>query len=154
MSSQPELVELSAKPAMTIRTHSPVESLSDIFGRGYGEIFHVVERQGQQPIGPPFCIYHNMDMSNLDIEFGFPVVSPMDSDGRVKCTEMPGGQFATYKHVGPYDAIESAYNTLGAWIDRKGYDICGDAFEVYLNDPAETPPEQLETQIYFPVRKH
>lgn len=153
MSSKPELVTLTPKPAMTIRTRSPAHALSDVFGKGYNEIMQLVGSREQTPIGPPFCIYHNMDMSNLDIEFGFPVVSPMEGEGNVRCTEMPGGQMVTFKHVGPYDSVEQAYNTLSAWVDQHQYDVCADVFEVYLNDPAETPPEKLETQIYFPVKK-
>jgi len=35
-----------------------------------------------------------------------------------------------------------------------GYEIVGPATEVYLSNPAETPPEELLTEVRFPVRKN
>jgi AraC family transcriptional regulator len=53
--------------------------------------------------------------------------------------------------VGPYSAIGEAYTALGEWMAMNGYDyeVC---YEFYLNDPEETAPEQLETEIVFPIK--
>jgi effector-binding domain-containing protein len=37
-------------------------------------------------------------------------------------------------------------------MEENGYQPTGVAYEVYLNDPDETPPEELQTQIAFPLK--
>jgi effector-binding domain-containing protein len=32
-----------------------------------------------------------------------------------------------------------------------GYTATGVAYEIYLNEPSDTPPEKLKTQIAFPL---
>ena len=51
--------------------------------------------------------------------------------------------------LGPYDQIEPAYNALTKFIQDEGYESTGIAYEIYLNDPVEVKPEQLQTQILF-----
>ncbi|MFX1450114.1 MAG: GyrI-like domain-containing protein, partial [Promethearchaeota archaeon] len=89
---------------------------------------------------------------NLDIEIGFPVSKKLSGKGDIKVNEIPGGKFATCLHKGPYDKIAPAYNALTEWIKNNGYETTGVAYEIYLNDPRETPPQELETQIMFPLK--
>ena len=135
-----------------IRVQTPIEKLSEHMGACYGEVMQCVASQNVQPAGPPFAIYHNMDMSNLDVEIGFPVTSKIESSGRVKAGSIPGGKVAVETHVGPYDTIGDAYNRLTAFVKEKGLEVNNFSYEYYLNDPGETPPEELQTEIYFPVK--
>jgi effector-binding domain-containing protein len=45
-----------------------------------------------------------------------------------------------------------AYEALARWIEENGYEPAGVAYEMYLNDPTETPPGQLQTQIVFALK--
>jgi effector-binding domain-containing protein len=38
------------------------------------------------------------------------------------------------------------------WMAEQGYEGTGVSYELYLNDPTETPPAELQTQIIFPVK--
>ncbi len=61
---------------------------------------------------------------------------------------------ATVLHKGPYDGIPGACEALAAWMaQHPEYRICGPAIDRYLNDPDNTPPEELVTGILFPVEK-
>ena len=73
MSFKCELVELAPQPALSIRMRAAAQDLSQIFGKGYGEIAQYLGELQAQPAGPPFAIYYNMDLQDLDVEFGFPV---------------------------------------------------------------------------------
>ena len=43
---------------------------------------------------------------------------------------------------------------LAAWMaTHPDYRICGPAIDRYLNDPDNTPPEELATGVLFPVEK-
>ena len=147
-----EVRSIEERPTLMIRTSTPVEKLSEVMGASYGEIMQVLASSGAQPAGPPFAVYHNMDMSNLEVEIGFPVSTAAEGSGRVKAGKLPGGKAAVALHVGPYEKIEEAYNRLTAFVNEKGLEPESFCYEFYLNDPAETPPEELKTEIYFPVK--
>jgi AraC family transcriptional regulator len=64
------------------------------------------------------------------------------------------GEFAVLTHVGPYAQLCFAYRWLyGEWLPQSGRET-GDTpvHEVYLNDPRETPPAELVTEIWLPLR--
>jgi effector-binding domain-containing protein len=92
-----------------------------------------------------------MDMQNLDVEIGFPVSRSLQEKEDIKAGEMPAGKYASCIHIGPYDKLEPAYAALAQWIKENGYQSSGPAYEIYLNDPNETVPEELETLIKFPL---
>ena len=35
------------------------------------------------------------------------------------------------------------------WVEDNGFALSGEAYEVYLDNPAETPPDQLRTRVYL-----
>ena len=136
---------------LVIRTSTPVEKLPEVMGPAFGEIAQLAGSLGVQLAGPPFAAYHNMDMSNLDVEMGFPVSGKVEGKGRVKAGTLPGGRAAVTVHTGPYDRIHEAYDRLKAFVEEQGLRVKECCCELYLNDPTETPADQLRTEIRFPV---
>jgi effector-binding domain-containing protein len=55
-------------------------------------------------------------------------------------------------YTGPYDGVAAAYRQLQAWIGEKGRTATGVSYEMYLNDPATTPPMALQTLILMPLK--
>jgi effector-binding domain-containing protein len=150
MSYQFEVKEQPTQKTLSIRTRAAVRDLPQVFGEGYGKIAQYLDELGEQPIGPPFAAYYNMDMDNLDVEFGFPVARPLPGRTEIKAGEIPGSRVATCLHIGPYSEMEPAYTALTKWMEDNGYEGTGVSYELYLNDPHETPPAQ--TQIIFPLK--
>jgi effector-binding domain-containing protein len=133
----------------SVRFHTPVADISKGLGAAYGEIMQVLGREGLQPTGAPFAMYYNMDMADLDVEAGFPVAGAFKAAGRVKEGTIPGGRTAVEMHKGPYDTVEKAYSALTAFVQSKGASSAGPVYEVYLNDPQTTKPEELLTEVNF-----
>ena len=144
-----EVKDQSALPVLSIRTRTPVENLPQVLGQGYAAIAQYLGELGQQPAGPPFAGYFNMDMQDLDIEIGFPIARKLPEKGEIKISEIPSGKAATCLYTGPYSDIEPAYNALSRWISDNGHESTGVVYEFYLNDPDETSPDELKTQILF-----
>lgn len=152
MSYQCELREQPAQPTLAIRTRTSVQNLPQVIGKAYGDIAQYLAQLGQYPAGAPFAAYYNTDMENLDVELGFPVTKEVPGKDDIKASRIPGGKFAVVLHTGPYDKVGPAYEALAKWIAEKGYEVTGVAYEVYLNDPDETKPEDLKTQVMFPLK--
>ncbi|WP_243708817.1 MerR family transcriptional regulator [Actinomadura sp. GC306] len=64
---------------------------------------------------------------------------------------LPGGMFASAVHVGPYEEIPLTVHGVLAWFGDHGHTPAGPVREVYLSDPATTPPERLETRVQIRV---
>lgn len=142
-----ELRELAPATALTIRAHTTMHDIAALFDAGYREILSLLEQEGLRPEGPPFARYYNMDMNALDVEFGFPVPEHTEARGRVLKSRTPSGKAASSLYIGPYNEIEPVYDALIKWTVDNGLTISGESYEIYLNDPAVTPPDQLRTQV-------
>jgi AraC family transcriptional regulator len=78
---------------------------------------------------------------------------PVQSEGEIGVTELAGGEYATLQHKGPYENLGATYRLIfGAWLpasDRELRDV--PCFELYLNTPQNTRPEELLTVIHVPL---
>jgi len=147
-----QIIERKETPTLSVRYRTPAADLPNSMGPIYGEIAAYMGKSGIPFAGPPFAMYYNMDMNDLDVEIGFPVAKVTAGEGRISAGKLPGGSFATAKHTGPYTALEETYNALTAFVKDKGVQMETFMFEEYLNSPEDTPPETLETAIYFPLK--
>ena len=153
MSYEVTLDEQAALPTLVVRTRTSVHNLPSALGQAYGAVASYLGGLGQAPAGPPFSAYYNADMEDLDVEIGFPVAQALPGDGAtVQAGRMQGGTVAMCLHVGPYSRIGTAYEALTAWMAENRYEVAGPAYEIYLNDPGETPHSELQTQVVFQVR--
>ncbi|NTU93914.1 MAG: transcriptional regulator [Chlorobiaceae bacterium] len=147
-----ELREFAPAPALAIHSHTTINDIPALFDRGYREIAGLLTTQGLRPAGSPFARYFNMDADAFDVEFGFPVPASATGKGRVLRSQTPSGKAASCLYIGPYEEIEPAYDALLKWATDNGLAVSGEVYEIYLNDPASTPPDQLKTQVCLMLR--
>ncbi|MFX1274598.1 MAG: GyrI-like domain-containing protein [Promethearchaeota archaeon] len=147
-----EIKERADQPTITIRKRAAVQYLPQVLGESYKTLMQYMGEIGAFPIGAPFVIYYNIDMQDLDLEIGFPVSKKLQDKEDMKASRIQAGKYATCIHIGPYNEISLAYNALNEWMKNNGYEGIGRAIEIYLNDPSETPSEELKTEIQFPLK--
>ena len=63
----------------------------------------------------------------------------------------PAGAVATTMHKGAYTDLGAAYEALNAYLQLKGLHPSGVVYEFYHNAPNEVKPEDLLTEIVFPL---
>ena len=65
-----------------------------------------------------------------------------------------GGRYAVHRLTGPYDRIARAYNRLfEEWLPSSGEKFADrPCMEIYLRTLADTPPENLVTDVCVPLR--
>jgi AraC family transcriptional regulator len=73
--------------------------------------------------------------------------------GDIGVQVVPGGQYAVMTHFGPYDKLGESYaQLLGQWLPRSNRHLATTpCFEIYLNSPENTEPEDLITDLYAPL---
>lgn len=107
------------------------------------------------PSGPFFALYHDNPAevapealrAHAGIEGQGPCPAPLEP------VTLAGGRHAVLTLKGPYTGIQPAWDWLyGTWLPASGERPTGTApFEVYLNDPMTTAPEDLLTEIWLPL---
>ena len=111
-------------------------------------------------MGPPTFVCHETSVEEAekanhqgtaDVEIAVPVDRATEDTDEIRCYELPGGTMAKVVHKGRYEACTATYEKLFAWIGENGKRIIGRIREAYLNDPRETPPEELLTEVYAPI---
>ena len=145
------LEQKEAQPVLSIRTFTNEAELPTLVGRAFGSVALYLGELGEAPAGPPFAIYYNLDMQNLDTELGFPVGKPLPGRGEIQSGEIPGGWQASVLYTGPYPGLGQAYQALTEFVQASGRQPTGVAIEFYLNSPMDTPAEKLQTLIIFPL---
>jgi AraC family transcriptional regulator len=93
------------------------------------------------------------DPDKLRFDACLTVDDQFHATGEIGVQELPGGEYAVVTHRGPYETLVETYRQLfQEWASICGRELRSSPnFEVYLNDPAITPPEDLVTEIYIPL---
>ena len=73
--------------------------------------------------------------------------------GDVGFKTLPAGRYAIFLYKGPYDNLQAVYDTIyGKCLPEMECTLRDEpSAERYLNNPCETAPEKLLTEIYIPV---
>ncbi len=85
---------------------------------------------------------------------GLTVGAEIGADETVSIHEVPGGRHAVFLFKGPYAKIMEGYRELFAWMPASGEEPAHrPMFEVNLNDPRTTAPDELLTELCLPLRR-
>ncbi len=106
--------------------------------------------------GPVFCHYRVMDP--IRDHWEFTTAMPVSGDGEVsgveRGTRAAIARCAHIRHTGKYIHLGNAWATAFGWIRAEKHRQLKKhgGFEVYLDDPAQTPASELRTDIYVPLK--
>jgi effector-binding domain-containing protein len=152
MSYQCTILEHPEQATLAIRTRTAAQDLPQAIGEAYGRICAYLQAAGVQSAGAPYVGYFNCDMQDLDVEMGIPVAESLPGQGEIISSSLPAGAYASCVHTGAYQAIEPAYAILMQWMQEQGLEGTGIAYEIYWDDPAETPEAELRTLVLLQLR--
>lgn len=87
--------------------------------------------------------------AGIVIDDGLAMAAPLEP------LTVQAGTYAVLRHKGPYADMRAAYDWLfGEWLVRTGHEADdAPAFEEYLNNPRDTPPMELRTNIHLKLRE-
>jgi AraC family transcriptional regulator len=92
--------------------------------------------------------------SELRSRAGVVLMQPIAIEPPVEYADIAEGRYAVLRHKGPYSDMQAAYHWFyGEWLVQSGKEARdAPVFEEYLNNPRDTPPTELLTDIYLPLR--
>ncbi|MCG8445350.1 MAG: GyrI-like domain-containing protein [Hyphomicrobiales bacterium] len=119
-----------------------------------GDVFHSVmafmKAHGIAPAGQAMSVYYTYDPDKMTFRAGFSVL-PEDlakAEGTVKADVTPAGKVLSFVHTGPYSELRNSYGEMMTYAEQNGLKIRAPAWEVYVNDPATVPEEELRTDVF------
>lgn len=129
--------------------------ISAAMGETFQSVFGFIGRKQITPAAA-LSVYHTYDPEKMTFRAGFSVSSEdaAKADGAVKAATTPAGRVLTFTHVGPYAELRNSYAKMMAYMDANGLKPGAPSWEVYVNDPATTPPEKLETKVYVSLAEN
>jgi effector-binding domain-containing protein len=145
--------QIPAQQVAAFRARTSMVTIGEDVERGTAQVLAALERAGARQSAPIFMVFHGRidDVTGGEIEICAPVDAPFLGVGEVYGTFVPGGWVASTVHQGSYDDVGPAYCAILTWMDEEGMQPTGQPREYYLNDPGNTKPEDLLTEIVFPV---
>ena len=141
------LIQDPEQKVFSIRETIGVDQYHDFFNRLYQE----AEARGLTQAGPIQMLYHDEEFNHerSDVEAQM-VVAQDGPDVKIK----PACTCAAVQHRGAYENLHQAYDAPCAWLgEHTEYRMRGPAMDRYFGDPDNTPVDQLETGVLFPVEK-
>jgi effector-binding domain-containing protein len=145
-------VMLPGKPAAILSGTSTWEEGVDNLKKAFRKVDEELARAGMQASGRPLTVFTQTD----DMSFRYDAMVPVAAvpDGRaslspeVRFGRTPAGKALRFEHKGPYDGIDTTYETITAYLDLKGL-TAEDAFvEEYATDLIDAADPALEVNIY------
>lgn len=153
------VVDWSGGFYLYLTVSSRIRDISDRIPSMMGEIQNYVKENGIRVSGSPFTLYHQFDPVNGNAMFSvcYPVTERIltDGDSDILTGFKERGKYFKVVLKGSYMNSEKAWNAAmdgsSALDDFTGIEG-GEPFEVYVNDPSNTPnPADLITEIFIPV---
>lgn len=119
-------------------------------------------RVGKNTLGHLMSVMHSpaFELENNDSEIGFVLNGTVD-DPIVLAEDMvltvrelaPVETMATVVQIGKMDMLPAGYAAIAEWMEVHSYRQIASQREIYLEMPASGNPDELVTEIQFPVEK-
>lgn len=160
MISEPTLQQRAAQPYVALRRQVAPRDIGRELPPLHDEVMTWLHSKGLSPAGAPFFRYLvvDMDADRFVVDVGWPVATPVQSEGEIIGDMLPAGSYGVILNTGPFDDVMGAHMALMAWGKANGITwqttdngkAWGANIEFYLTDPAEEPdPQKWETEIAF-----
>ena len=134
------------------------ETIPKLIGELIKELYNSDnQRKLVKMTGPFMTLYHDHGYKNVDadIEIALPVTGRVFiQDLGIEVKNIPGAKVVSLVHKGPYENVGIGWMKLHEYSVEKGIEIVGPFREIYLNDPEDTPQDELMTELQAPIKEN
>ncbi len=145
-------VTLPAKLAAVLAGTSTWDDGFQTLKTAFGRIEAELAKAGIAPAGRPITVFVQTD----DNGFRYEAMVPIERapEGRPNLTPeirfgtTPSGRALRFVHKGPYDDVDSTYETVTAYLDAKNVEVQDSFVEEYVTDLTSSEDEDLTVNIF------
>jgi len=148
-------------PEMRVVSKREKGTFAVTIGKLIGEICACVsspenQRNRVKITGPVIFLCHDEEYkeTDADIEIALPVSGRISvEDLKMEIKTLPAIRAVSAVYRGPYQGVEAGYNRVFSFSKENNLEPFGPSRELYFNDPAEVPEEELMTEVQIQVRE-
>ncbi|HOT04569.1 MAG TPA: MerR family transcriptional regulator [Methanolinea sp.] len=156
--SEPVIKEI---PAMKVISGRRTGTYEEVCGGVSSELMAIIfspenQKNGVAITGPclSICYDHEYRKTDADIEMAIPIQGMVAvSDPRFAVRTLPAVRVISVVYRGPYEheGLSVAFEKAFGYAAGQGLEPTGPDRQVYLNNPDETPADELLTEVQIPV---
>jgi effector-binding domain-containing protein len=129
------------------------KAIEAAFAQAMTELNAFVASAGLNQTGQPLAISKAIGAERYEFDVGIPVDrADVATSGQVQFGQTWAGPALRVAHTGPYDAVASVYPKINAYLAVHQLAPGGRTWEQYMSDPASTPPNQILTYVFVPLK--
>ena len=150
-----EVTNQKSQPAVAVKKeNATMEEISVLATEGLQKIFRILAQQGVEIAGAPYLAYTNgnAEFTQFDVELGIPIGEKIAVNGEFFISKTCEGRAITATHKGAYKDVDVAYMALMEYMTENKLESTGIYYDYYINNPADTPEDELLTQVVFPIK--
>ncbi len=129
------------------------EDIGAAMGSAFQSVAAFMQKNNIEPTGPAISVYYTYDPEELSFRAGFIVDTGalQKASGDVSAATTPGGNVLAHTHIGPYSRLRDVYSEIKVFLEESQRKPGAPTWELYTNNPATTPEEELRTEIFMTV---
>jgi effector-binding domain-containing protein len=145
-------VTLTGRPAAVLSGTSTWDDGFTNLKNAFRRIEEELTRAGIVPAGRPLTLFVETDDMSFRYQAMVPI--PQAPEGRPTLTpeirfgRTPEGKAFRFVHKEPYEAIDSTYETITAYLDAKGVAVKDQFVEEYVTDLTDPTDPNLEINVF------
>ena len=145
-------VVLPAKPVAIMSGQSNWENGLKTMRASFAHIREEVAKSGLVIAGRPITVFTDTSDDGFKYDAMIPLAAapatPPTLPPEIRLSTTPSGKAYRFVHKGPYDEIDSTYETITAYLDAKDISAKDTFIEEYATDAAEPTDPALEINIF------
>jgi len=147
-----EETTLAPQKIYYISASADTNTVKAVIADAYTRLDEFFKANGINMAGAPLTITTSYDARSWKFDAACPVDrNDVAGSGDIHSGSTYAGKAVQFVHVGPYEKIGETTIKAFAWLAVQGYKANDRLIEEYLNSPADTAPEKLQTRLKIPV---
>jgi effector-binding domain-containing protein/uncharacterized protein YndB with AHSA1/START domain len=150
-----ETTASTAQPLLllTVRSADDANAIGVALGVAYGRLSGHISAQRLAQAGPPIAIHNGEYGGAVSLDAAIPVDrSDVPVSAPIRAGSSYEGRVLKAVHTGDYSGLPAARAKVRAYLATAGLEQVGPLWEQFISDPGATPPAELVTNIFVPIR--
>jgi effector-binding domain-containing protein len=138
-----EVKQVESQPIAVVRLRASVPQLTTVVPQACGVVWDYL-KASKIKAGRNLAVYLD---EQINLEVGAEVFGPINGDGQIVCSSTPAGSVLTTAHIGPYDQLPHAHETIRDWASQQHHALAGPNWEIYGHWTDDV--SQLRTDVFY-----
>lgn len=128
--------------------------ISENMGAVFHEVWGFMEANAIKAAGPALSVYYDYSPDSMTFRAGFAIARDDMEKARdaIRADVIPAGRALHFVHKGPYATLRDDYALMMQHLEENALEAGKPSWEFYMNDPSQTPEDELLTECYLALR--